>query len=226
VDDVFAYQLLPNGEWLARGDYDNAAADDWATRNGVLLAEMNATIAPTLTEKWATSLDTVTGNTDGDSVVMGGTDNADANRNRVAVLNGQSVIQREGDMVDLNGNGLADDDAFISNFHANDAFFTNGDVLYFFATLRDGAGTALGDAFLRLSLNGTLCPNDPSGTDCETDLDGDCAIGNVELEGLLDTWGLLSGDPNFDPDVDHDGDGAIGNGDLQAILDDWANNCQ
>jgi len=58
------------------------------------------------------------------------------------------VFLREGDGIDIDGNGLADDNAFISVFNNDDAILTN-DLRYFLTVdAVDGAGTALGQVFM------------------------------------------------------------------------------
>jgi hypothetical protein len=66
------------------------------------------------------------------------------------VLNGNVIVAREGDPVDLDGNGLYDDDCFIGRgnntltaFSADNAFLTDEGVLYMFINLRNGAGVDL-----------------------------------------------------------------------------------
>jgi hypothetical protein len=68
--------------------------------------------------------------------------------NAVLVLNGTTEVLREGDPVDVNGNGLFDDDAFLSVFNNDDSFLTDDLKYYFNADLRNGAGTSIGQAFL------------------------------------------------------------------------------
>ena len=68
------------------------------------------------------------------------------------VLNGQRVIVREGDPVDLNGNGLPDDDLFFNTFGNDDGHLTRTGFFYFTATLRNGAGTATAQGLFELDL--------------------------------------------------------------------------
>jgi hypothetical protein len=67
------------------------------------------------------------------------------------------------------------------------------------------------------------CPNPGAG--CTADIDGDCVIGNIELQCILDGWAKSEGDLDFTPGCDYDGDGTISNPDLQAVLDEWAHDC-
>src|SRR5690606_31922736 len=102
----------------------------------------------------------------GDWALACSTDLADPNTDSVIVVNGV-VVAREGDPVDLDGNGAFDDDAFIghgtntsSAFKANALHLTNDGQLYAILNLRDGAGNSLGsvpsfgtpDAFVVIDL--------------------------------------------------------------------------
>ncbi|KAA0237229.1 hypothetical protein EDM76_06850 [bacterium] len=68
------------------------------------------------------------------------------------VYNGTTVLMREGDPIDHDNNGFFDDDVFLASFQPNDMHLTDSGLVYFLATLRNGAGTALGDAFLRIAV--------------------------------------------------------------------------
>jgi hypothetical protein len=99
-------------------------------------------------------------------VLCANTDSATAGANEVVVWNG-IVVAREGDPVDVDGNGLFDDGAFLGRgnpalaaFQANDFVLTDANELYFIASLNDGTGVDLGsipsfgtpDALLKLVL--------------------------------------------------------------------------
>jgi hypothetical protein len=163
VVGIFNAKLLANGDWYARGD--DPLDNDWAVRNGELLAQSGDPIFPGSTESWTDVFLTFAGNRDGDWILIGSTDNPDPAVDTVCVLNGQEVVLREGDPVDLDGNGVFDDDAFIgrgtntqSAFNPNDAFLTDDDILYFIAPLHNAAGEDLGefgtggDAFMRVRM--------------------------------------------------------------------------
>jgi hypothetical protein len=131
---------------------------DWLVRNGVVLAATGDPVPGGLPGElfddtsFAATFFSMTGNGAGDYVYGGVTNNVDTNANGVLVFNNSTVLLREGDAVDLNGNGLADDDAFLSVFNNEDAFLTDDLRYYFTADLRDGAGTALGQAFMTLTI--------------------------------------------------------------------------
>lgn len=151
--DTFAARMLSDGTWFARGD--DSLDNDWAVQNGAIIALTGDSITTGSTEKWGVSFTALAGNKVGDWVLAGSTDSVDLNADNVLVQNGQHVLCREGDPVDLDGNGSFDDDVFIASFQPNDLHVSdNGDV-WFLATLRNGALAALGDAFLRTRLCGT-----------------------------------------------------------------------
>jgi YVTN family beta-propeller protein len=60
---------------------------------------------------------------------------------------------------------------------------------------------------------------------CPGDADGDCEVGNADLQIVLDAWAWQTGDPNFDPRADFTHDGQVENADLQVLLDHWARIC-
>jgi len=147
--DVFFTRMLSDGTWFSRGDA--TGGDDWAVRNGVLLAKTGDAISAT--ENWGAAFSTFTGNQAGDWLLAGNTTNPDPDRDTVIVLNGTTVIAREGDPIDLDANGFFDDDVFINSFQATDLFITDERLILLLATLRNGAGTLLGDAFLRYAVH-------------------------------------------------------------------------
>lgn len=159
VDEVY---LEPGGAWFAQGD--NADGIDWVVRNGSVIAKTDDTIPGGVPgEKWddnsgfASTFFFMTGNSTGDFVVGGTTNNADLTQNAVLAYGNAAsgmlgVLLREGDAIDVDGNGLADDNAFISVFNNFDGFLLEDGRLYFTADLRDGAGTAIGQAFLSVAI--------------------------------------------------------------------------
>lgn len=205
IDGVFAVDIAGNGDWFARGD--DTADNDWAVRNGLTIAYSGADVTPLLLsgEHWTDEIFLATGDSLDNILVGGETDNSDPNANEVIVLNNTAVVIREGDPVDLNGNGMEDDDVFIDSFSPNDAFLDEDLNLYAFVSLRDSAGADLGDAFIRQSVA-------PA---CLADLDEDGSIGSGDLAILLGSWGPGGGS------ADLDGDTVVGSGDLAILLGTW-----
>jgi hypothetical protein len=156
--------MTPSGDWFARGNNTNVD-EDWVVRNGVVIANalggatQDITPANPSGELWsdtdfANCFFVCTGNSVGDYVLAGVT-NAAANRNAVLVLNGTTVLAREDDPVDLDGNGLPDDNVYIRTFGDDTAFLTDDGWLYVRITLTSdpvlgGTGPNLGYSIVRL----------------------------------------------------------------------------
>ena len=62
------------------------------------------------------------------------------------------ILAREGDPVDLNGNGIFDDNAFIDTFGNDDGVLSGKGQFYFVATLQDAGNTTIGQAYLTLAV--------------------------------------------------------------------------
>ncbi len=151
LTDIFDTRMLSNGDWFSRGD--DPSDNDWAVRNGVLLVKTGDPISGS--ENWGNSFGTLTGNRVGDWLLAGNTSEADTTLDTVLTVNNE-VILRESDPIDVDGNGTFDDDAFINSFAPNDAFLTDDCVIYTIATLKNGAGTSIGDVFMRIVLCGDV----------------------------------------------------------------------
>ncbi len=219
VVDVFAVDLATDGTWFARGD--DIVDNDWAISNGVLYAQTGMSITGGA-ETWGNNIAGFTGNTNGDYVIVGNTSEPDENFNSVIALNGTNVVVREGDPIDLDGNGLFDDNVFIGRalnttlpFTADAVHLTNGNLLYFIAALRDAEGNDLGtfgaggQAFIVMDLSDLL------GAECGTvlgDISGDSTVNGIDVQGFTDcalTLGAPAGAclcADFDEDADVDAD--------------------
>ncbi len=221
VADVFYTFMLSNGDWFSRGD--DPSDGDWAMYNGAVVAATGDEIGSTgefLTEIFLA----FSGNRVGDWVLVAQTDNADPGRDTVVLLNGE-VVLREGDPIDLDGNGQFDDDVFIgrgnntlSAFAANDVALTDGRMLYFIAPLRDEAGNDLGseppfgaggEALLRVQLS-TGC--DP----CDANCDG--VIDAFDIEPFINV--LTGGGQGCAPcTADVNGDGVVDSFDIEPFIE-------
>ncbi|MFO1011553.1 MAG: CHRD domain-containing protein [Planctomycetota bacterium] len=114
--------------------------------------------------------------------IIGGTTNGNAQRNGVLVLNGTREIVREGQPIDVNGNGLFDDDAFLNTFGNDDAFLRDDGTFVFVATIRNAAGTQTGQGVFQIdTATGptAFCFGDGTLTDHTTP----CPCGNVGAAG-------------------------------------------
>jgi len=213
VDNVFAVDIAGNGDWYVRGD--NATDDDWAVRNGTLIAATGDPIFPSATENWAPVIHTATGNSYGDYIVIGQTDNVDPNIAEVVVLNGEDVVLRRGELIDLDGDGTANDDAFLGAMQANDAILSGGRFLYVFAEVRDSLNTDLGDGFLRVKLPGSSLPGD---------LNCDGEVNNADIPAMVlaltdpDGYGTTYPDCELLRVGDVDDDGSFNNADIPAFV--------
>jgi len=115
------------------------------------------------------------GNVRGDYVV-GGVTNGPSNANGVVVLNGNTVVLREGDPLDIDGNGLFDDNAFINTMGNDDLVITEDGSIYFTATVKDAANSAYAQGVFRRQGSGftMFCAGDGSFEDHTTA----CPCGN------------------------------------------------
>ncbi len=199
MDAVFFARMLNDGTWFARGD--DPANNDWAVRNGTLLASTGDLIAGT--ENWGDAIGGFTGNNLGDWIATGSTNHPDPNRDNVMVLNGSTVLLREGDGIDLDRNGVLDDDAFLRSFTPDDLFLMDNGDIYFLATLQNSSGTNLGDAFLYL----------PSNT-ITGDFDGDGDFDCDDVDPLVAVIAAASNVLSFDLT----GDGIVNGDDLTQWL--------
>ncbi|MBX3462991.1 MAG: hypothetical protein KF830_07460 [Planctomycetes bacterium] len=188
------------GNWYARGS-NQTTGDDWMVRNGVLVAESSGTdeIVPGSGEHWddatfATCFFAFDGNALGQFLICGVTD-APAVANGVIVFDdgfgGRYVVVRENDPVDLDGNGLFDDDRFFNTFGDDDVRLLDDGSIVFTATLRNGAGTAVDQGLFKLLPTAASCTfRNGSGIN-------PVALSCVTLPVVGSTWLIgLTGGPN------------------------------
>lgn len=204
--DLFA--MDPAGRWLAAGRWRDGTA--WAARQGVLLATSGLPImlgqGGTTIERWTldparptqrTPFEALAGNSVGDVLIVGTTDHSDPQRRLAVVLNGRTILARANDPVDLDGNGLLDDDAFLAGV-VPDSAALGDEELRFVATLRTRAA-ALGCATLppppaNLILGQALV-RIPIPRACPPDFDRDGVLSQEDLSGFIAAFFAES--PNF-----------------------------
>lgn len=168
--------LEPDGTWFAYGS--NADAQDWVVRNGVVIAKTDDPIVPSAAETWsddtgyAQTFFFALGNNNGDYVVGGKTNSTNAFSDAVLVQNGIWVIARENDPIDLDNNGVFDDQVYLSVFRDDFAFMTNTEM-WLVVRMRNeaealcDAGTDdIGQALIRVRL---VTPGDMN---CDGKIDG------------------------------------------------------
>lgn len=148
-------------QWAFRGAVNDgtgaANQSDFAIVTGNVVAATDKPIFTGATELYddtpfAQTFFVNTTNNLGDYVIGGTTNSADDLRNAVLVFNNAFVVAREFDPVDLNGNGLFDDDVYIDIFGNDDAVLTDTLELYFVASLRNGAGSPIGNAVIMVQI--------------------------------------------------------------------------
>lgn len=225
VADIFQTNMVSNGSWVSRGD--DPADNDWAVKDGALIAQTGGPITAGSSENWGVSFGSIAGNRVGDWVLTGTTSSADPAADTVLVLNGTHVILREGDPVDLDNNGLFDDDAFVgrgnntlSAIAANDLFITDTRNIYVIVQLRNGSGGDVNsnpsfgtpDAFLRIS----FCPGDVT---------RDNTVDINDLTNLLSAFGSCAGGAGYAALADLDDSGCIDLVDLALLLANFGSSC-
>ena len=222
LNGILEIYMSSSGDWMARGD-NATTQQDWVVLNGEVVV---VTGDPIITGSKETFSDAVfaacffsmVANNNGDYVIGGTTSAVDPEADAVLVLNGETVIARQGDVVDLNGNGLPDDDVFIDIFNNDDAFLTDDGWYYFDADLYDGLKVALGQAFLRIQV-------DLDGKEVTGDLTGDGIVDGLDLGNLLANWSIPAGTPGCGGakpcPADINGDGVVDGLDLGILLANW-----
>ncbi|MHC5114279.1 MAG: hypothetical protein ACYTGP_07615 [Planctomycetota bacterium] len=199
VASVFNTNLLSDGTWFTRGRSPDDV--DWAVRDGAFFA---TTGDPVPHQEFWDFFYAFTGNRVGDWAIAGQT-TGEVDANDVIVVNGR-VVAREGDPVDLDGNGVFDDDAYLgrgfaelATFPADNLWLTDDGTVWFLARLRDARGFDLGldgsvgDAFLRVP-------------GCPADLNDDGTVSFADVLALIAAWGACetpcAEDLNGDAQVD------------------------
>lgn len=155
-EGIVATQLDAGGNWYVRGNVD-VTEDDFVVRNGTVVAAVGLSITPGSAEVWddtdfSDCFFAHTGNGVGDYLVAGVT-NAASTNNGVIVYNGNQVILRENQPVDLDNDGLFDDGLYFSTFGNDDFTLSNSGEVHFTATLRDAGGTTVGQGFFRTQVS-------------------------------------------------------------------------
>ena len=173
--------MSASGDWIVEGDFDNTNVP-WVLYNGAVVTRGLTPLFPGSTSSWAVaSLFASTCNNVGDFLVGGISDNPDPDLANVVVLNNERVILREGDPVDVDGNGVFDDDAFFNFFSSDDFRLTDDLQVYFIASIRDSSGTVIGDVFCVLDAGepfANYCMSNPNSTGVTAELS---AVGSASV---------------------------------------------
>ncbi len=164
-----------NGDWFVAG-VNEVAGRDWVVRNGTVIAEEFDPIVPGSSEVWgltstlSSGFFGAAGHPSGDYVVVGAIRSSSFT---AMVRNGTEEIIRTGDPIDVDGNGLMDDDAFLSSFHELGDWGANG-ALYAHVSLSNSGNSFIGYAIVRFDLPSTgagpgtvYCHSAPNSTGSE-----------------------------------------------------------
>ena len=202
------------GNWYARGNNDGTE-QDWVVRNGVVVAFSDGLdeIVTGSGEHWDDTdffdcFFAFDGNASGAYVIAGVTDAVSTSNGVIVHDDGagnRTVICREGDPVDADGNGMFDDDRFFNTFGNDDILLDDNGSIWFTATIRDGAGTTQDQGFFRLDVGGDPFPSHCNGdggnqmgcTDCPCANNSPIGtIGGCLNSALTSTRLIASGDPS------------------------------
>ncbi len=146
-----------NDHFMFRGAVNDgtgaAAQTDFVVRDGAVVAATGQPIFAGATELFDDTAFTATFflnavNDNGDFVIGGTTNSGNVNDDAVLVYNNSFAFLREGSPVDLDGDGLFDDNTFIDVFGNDDGVLTNDGRFYLVATLQDGANVSIGQALI------------------------------------------------------------------------------
>lgn len=159
VSGIVGLHMSLGGNWFVRGNND-VTEQDWVYGNGVVIASSGAPIYVGATENFTDTefADTFfmhVANSNGDYVV-GGVSDGPTTANGVLVLNNNMVIARESDPIDLDGNGIFDDDVYFNTFGNDDGYLSDGGTFYVVATMKNITGTVLGQGFFSIDLSGII----------------------------------------------------------------------
>jgi hypothetical protein len=161
VASVRAVRMEHDGTWFVSGS--NADGQDWVVRDGGVLAARGQPIASGASElfddtTFASTFFAHAENPRGDVVIGGTTSNPGVSFNSVLVLNGQTVLLRESDPVDVNADGIFNDNAYVRTIVDDRLHLTDTD-LWVVVRLRNqvsiycgGGDGDIGQALLRIAL--------------------------------------------------------------------------
>lgn len=210
LNGIREMHMESNGDWFVRGGNQNG--QDWVIKNGAVIAKTSDPIHTGATETWSDLRDTATymlhvGNNRGDYVIGGRTSNP-VNTDGVLVLNNQTVLARLGDAVDVNGDGMPNENAFIAAFRNDRAVLNDDGWLFFVVLMRAGNGADLGEALLKLR---AFVPP----PECAGDANFDGVADAADLSVLLGNFGGPSSGPLGG---DFNADGMCNAADLSVLL--------
>lgn len=213
--------MSPNGMFSYVRGTGTPNTQHYVTRNGVVIAKNPDPIYPGATETWAVITNygrifpSVVGDNAGNYVVTGGATGGPVNRG-VAVYNNTKVILADGDPIDLDSNGLYDDNAFVNSLAMVD-FYTNflDESGHWYATVSlRNATTFIGEAIVRVRVTPY----------CTADIDQNESVSVNDLFTFLALWFAQNGNPPPAPpapSADFDHSGTVSVNDLFEFLAAW-----
>ncbi|MBX3359551.1 MAG: hypothetical protein KF745_14115 [Phycisphaeraceae bacterium] len=216
VTGINQTSVASNNDWYARGAYSGGA---FAVRNGTVIAKTGDPIGGG--SNWGGTFLTISGNSNGDYVIAGKSDNADPAFDDVIVVNGE-VVLREGDPVSVNGDtvyiGRANTAlAAFSGSGSNIIGIAPDKTVYVIAQLRtEAAGGAdynggSGTPYSLIRINVGTCP---------ADFDGNGTVDPTDIATFINAWFNSLNNP---PDLagDFDGNGIIEPADIATFINAW-----
>lgn len=137
------------GHWGLLGS--NFDYQDWAQVDGVMIARTGDAVEPGSAEvfddnTYAYTFRGIAVNDSGSVVLAGRT----AGNDDVIALAGDRVLLRSGDAVDIDADGLPDDDLYVNEVGEGSVWFTADQRLFAVVTLVNGANSLRGVAFITL----------------------------------------------------------------------------
>lgn len=216
--------LGSNGDWFARGN--NADMEDWLVRNGTVVVTTDDEVPGGIkgelfddTSFTACFFLTVSNN-NGDYAFGATTNNPNIDEDAVIVfvpggnLANARVVLRQGDRVDLDGDGDAlDDDARIDTFNNDDAVLRLDGKYIFSALIETTANIDLGQALMVVDLTVGI----PGDMNC----DGIVSVGDIAgfVLALTDENGYADANPTCDiENADVNADGVVSVGDIAGFV--------
>lgn len=203
--------ISPAGQIIFRGS--NADTNDFVAINGQVVAITDGPVATGGSLTWNDNVSGLTAtffgsviNDFGESLYVGATSEPLPTSDVKTVYRNSAgrtqIVLSEGDRVDLNNNGQADDDAFVSIFdNETMVLLPNGKALVAVEVV-DSTNAYVGDVVLLLEVPLT------------GDVNGDRLVDGNDVNLVLGQFG--GEDPNLPEDVN--GDGIVDGNDINAIL--------
>jgi uncharacterized repeat protein (TIGR01451 family) len=203
-----AFWMEPHGSWFAKGDTQPASSAPvaWLVRNGVVIAAQGSPIFEGASDVWERGFDAAS-NRRGDVIVSGSFLRPDGSRVYCIVLNNQSIIAQTDDAVDLDANGLFDDNVYLRDVRPRSMIFSDDGDVTFFATLQTQVGPLCGGQTRVVVGRGILRVRAPLATQsCDYDYNQDENVDLTDAQQMAQVFvGLLTPEANWlDGDLNGD----------------------